>query len=1217
MNAKDEPKILEIEALNCDSYTVKLSLDEKSYVGNASSSRAEISIEDIPTEEKSVVIKLTAIGMKDFTKSLKVKKDAQNTQPKEFDVTKIKLWGHDIKEANSVVVNAKDEPKTLEVEVSNCDDYVVSLRLGEKNYTGNASSGRASIEIADIPTEEKPFVIKFTALGMREFSKSLKVKKNVENIEPKEFDVTRIRLWGHNIKEENSVVVNAKDEPRILEIGVQNCNDYVVSVKLGEKNYTGNASSGKVSIEIADIPTEEKSLVIMLSAQSMKNFSKSLKVKKSTENIQLEEFNVTKIRLWGHDIKTETSLIVNGKDIPKTLEIEVANCADYKVDAMLGEQTYIGDSVSSKVSIEIADIPKEEVVFSIKFSASGKKDWTKKLNVKKVDIDFSLHELNLWGHDIRNKGELKVLITDEPKILEVMVSNCDDYLVSVSLNGEEYKGNASSGNVELPIKGIPLEEKELTIKLSALGMNDFVKSIKVQRVKSNFEISTLKLWGHDIMDKNVLTVYSSDVSKTLQVRATNCDEYLATVSLDGKEYTGNATSGIVMIPIKDIPLERKRLTIKLSSPDMNDFNKVIVVKREFTDAPDLKVFFKSEDDNIEKGVGKDGNPLFSTTQDIGEVIIRTKDSVMKSVSVNGKNAVLSQDKKNATYNLDTSHYVRVSVEVEFEDFKKATRTFGVKKYANQSELPLYCIEAKIVSGDDVITSLDFDSNNKASVELGNIQYSCIKLVMNMSKPLTSATLEECKDDRSVNYSINPNESDLKGIFSGRLIKELDNQGKVTATYTSINEEIYTEHLIVGFGTVEYKFKFTANDGKVADYIVKITNKTEDKVPYSGRNAKFYISQGYGSSFLIGGQSSWRWMTYSPLPINSQEAFQKIADLEYMGDRVKMLFAKLNDGVPGDMYFYYNVFDDPTSKKHEFVRVKGFSNGYASFVRPSFDPEGKYVDAFVAFKDFLPQALLPLQTKKKWSKIVDKGFLFQIENNLRYGQGGDEQTSLDIFYDAFNYRVQAKTYQKGEVLNMGLEQDYAYILDGSVKTIKDKPFLDGGKRLLKDSTDKYAPNDLMIMLPTFTGKIGDSIESIKYTIKKNGVAEADWTDVSLTPSKWNAWLCLNTKDDNIENGKLKSLERMYIFEKETSGTKNIYEIEVKIKPKDSEEEKFLYKINYREKETIHSMSLSNKPNEDTNLFGIPTSYAEIPNRRAYSLIKEAMGQEFLRERLINR
>ena len=1013
----------------------------------------------------------------------------------------------------------------LEIEASNCNDYAVSAKLEEQNYSGNATSGKVRIEIADIPTEETSLIIKLTAQGMKEFTKTLTVKKDASNTQLKEFEIKTFKLWGRDIKEVNSITLNASDSPKVLAIKASNCNDYAVSAKLGEQNYASSAASGMVLIPINDIPTEEKSLIIKLTAQGMKEFTKTITVKKDASNTQLEELKIKRLRLWEHDIKDKDSVIVNANDNPKVLEIETSDYNIYEVSVKLGEQNYSGDTTSYKVRIEIPDIPTEETSLVIKLTPRGCKGFTKTLKVKKDASntqlkDFNVASLTFWEKNIINATKT-IVYTNSDKKLAVSVENCDEYLVSVNLNEKNYTKNATAGKAEIEITDVPMEERLLVIKLTAQGMKDFTKVVKVEKVLSK--------------------VY------------------------------------------------------------------------------DLEVFFKTEDDNIEQEILGKENPEFSTTKEKGEVIIRTKRSLISRATINGEEATLSQDKKTATYNLDTSSNVdvNVNVNVEFVEREKASRTFKVKKYANQTEVPFNCFKAKIMTRDYSGEELNFDSGNKATIELNNIEYSCVKLVMEMTKKLESAELEESKDQRSANYSTAPTNDDYMGIYSGRLKGEEKNG--VLEEFTTINEKTYTEYLIVGYGTVEYTFKLKSKTGDEKTYKVAITNKNTEKL---SRNNFMFIN-GYGTPYYLNHSHYWTWATYSMLPINKEESLSKISDLEYMGNNVKMIFIKSNYQVEGDMYFYYNIYSDSSSKKHEFVRIKGRKiNDPLYRTDARFDPKENFVDAFIGCKEFLPHGLIPNQTAKKWKKILNKGFTFYVINNLTYNVDGYNTDSSELFYKAFNYRVQAKTYEAKGTLNIGIEQEYED-LTGEKKSLKTTPFLSG-----MEGTDAQGNRreDIFVMVPTFSGTMDESIEAISYTIQKNkegNEAEFEdvngWTNVSLTPSKWKNYLVVNTKDEAMKGEKpdlfpQNAEKNIYTFLKGDAGNENIYKIIVKIKPKNAEEEVFNYKINYRGKESVSLMSLGSEPSKDASLFGLPISYQESLNREATALIKKAMAQDFLRQQL---
>ena len=237
---------------------------------------------------------------------------------------------------------------------------------------------------------------------------------------------------------------------------------------------------------------------------------------------------------------------------------------------------------------------------------------------------------------------------------------------------------------------------------------------------------------------------------------------------------------------------------------------------------------------------------------------------------------------------------------------------------------------------------------------------------------------------------------------------------------------------------------------------------------------------------------------------------------------------------------------------------------------------------------------------KFELFLHFQFSQYVTNNLKYKVDYSNKTSTELFYEAFNYRVQAKTYEAKKTLNIGIDQEYEDMLSGEKKSLKTTPFLSG-----MEGTDAQGNRreDIFVMMPTFSGTIDESLEAISYTIQKNkDGSEAEfedvngWTNVSLTPSKWKNYLVVHAKDEAMKDGKLnlfpKNAEKnIYTFLKGDAGNENIYKIIVKIKPKNAEEEVFTYKINYRGKESVSLMSLGNKPSKDASLFGLPISYQE--------------------------
>jgi len=109
--------------------------------------------------------------------------------------------------------------------------------------------------------------------------------------------------------------------------------------------------------------------------------------------------------------------------------------------------------------------------------------------------------------------------------------------------------------------------------------------------------------------------------------------------------------------------------------------------------------------------------------------------------------------------------------------------------------------------------------------------------------------------------------------------------------------------------------------------------------------------------------------------------------------------------------------------------------------------------------------------------------------------------------------------------------------------------------------------------------------------------------------------LNAKDGNLTpNGQIGSGDTLYKFEKDDSASENYYEIEVTITPKTGNQHIYKYKIDYKTKQSVDLMDLGDAPSADSNLFGVPTSYAECANREVQAMVREIMAQNYAKERL---
>lgn len=756
----------------------------------------------------------------------------------------------------------------------------------------------------------------------------------------------------------------------------------------------------------------------------------------------------------------------------------------------------------------------------------------------------------------------------------------------------------------------------------------------------DFDITSIKVWGKEVKKKDKITVSGTDGPKTLEVVVNGCPKYNLEYELKGTKDSKDSKGGEVDFENFEIPREEgMKLYLTFKADGFNTLEmSPIKITRSDSDAPDVKVMLKIKEDAVPVEVVNGEN--YPTSGDTATVsIVSTGKAEFETVTIAGSDITINDTNKKKVEKTDVATNGNVEVKATFKYYQDSITNFSLEKVA-PGQVPVKVRQATVSSGKgyENKNSLTFADENgipTASVELEDIEYSCVKLEMETDVALKAdeSGLQECKDERSENYSTQPVDNDFKGIVSGKLIKELDKDGKVTKEYnTPIVGKKLTEYLIIGAGTVEYKFKLKADGRKETECVVKITNKSEARIKPegSGENANYFVyyNQGYfetGTGYPCA--EGWLWRMHSPLPLLMPEStpnnpvINDLATLEYMGDLVKHSFFYLGknkelEGLNEGMYSYYSVYDDVNAKKKEFVRRYGEYNAQykQAVVDISFDPEEKYVDAFIAFKKFLPKCIYPTHTQKKWKKIVKKGVVLGIEPNLdciigRFMTNG-------TFTDIFNYRMQAKTYEKKDTLKIGYKQKYKDWYKGEDKDVGSTPFLTGGKTKVKYKTQngevEFNVPDLMILTTTFSS----GVERFSYSIKKNNIPEVDWTDISLTPSEWGNMFVLNAKQ-SLKNISPDVVNKFYVFEKGEAGSENKYEIIVKIKPVGSEEEEFKYEINYKDEQTLDLMDLGDSPSTDSNLFGVPTSYAECANREVQAMFRETMAQDYARASLISR
>ena len=673
--------------------------------------------------------------------------------------------------------------------------------------------------------------------------------------------------------------------------------------------------------------------------------------------------------------------------------------------------------------------------------------------------------------------------------------------------------------------------------------------------------------------------------------------------MDGEKATETTDTGTAKVKVEKIPTEETILKIKLSGSGMNDFTKVLNVKLEKGSASDLKVFFKSEDGDQEVVGGI--TPTFSTTKTEGTVTVKTTSAEMSKVMVGGAEATLSEDKKSATYKLsvtgtDTDPQ-EVKVEVEFPYFKKAERTFKVAKYGNKNDFPLQLVSAKILSGDkgENTTVLDFDASNKASVEIGDVRFSTVELVMEFDQKLSKRDVEKCEDSRTTNYGSDLVDADLTGIFSGYITHDIDiTKNNEEKSIENIKDKKYYEILIVGAGTVKYEIKVTSETMKEQKYIIEIKNTfTETPAPGSDEFLKgFMMFNGnsgrpifYSLHRLLNLPYYAKGSTFSGNQLN-KNGFD---DLAYMDSvAMTMIWFKPEDKPNAPLQpfaTYYNVMNDDGSKpkdEHKFKRIFAgipqAKDRTLVFLNID-DMNDKYLDMFVSNEKNTPYPMLPLYYGKKWRKTSPKhGWLIKLSNKQQCNWTGVFQKPIEaktLFDFAFNYRVQSiiydnlnKTGSTGtKELTIAKKQKFVYWETGVETDLTSTPLLSG-----KETSEE---KDVFSLNPVFdTKKV--KVKEVKYTIKAgedkdNCTEDATYKGVSAE---------LDAKTGG------------YIFGKKNGSTEyffkdgKVYKLEVEVEYDGvTEKDKFNYLIDYKNDQKLDLMDMADEGDFDSNLFGVPTSY----------------------------
>ncbi|MGP1520014.1 MAG: hypothetical protein ACTTIZ_00660 [Treponema sp.] len=740
-----------------------------------------------------------------------------------------------------------------------------------------------------------------------------------------------------------------------------------------------------------------------------------------------------------------------------------------------------------------------------------------------------------------------------------------------------------------------------------------------------FKVSVLKLWGKNILSKkngDKVELSGSDGPKILQVTETMVKDYTVSVIVDDEEPITKATkTGIVKLDLKKLPETEKGMLIKLSANGVNEWSESILVQMVRGVAGDLKVAFANEDDNnVERFIPKGKKPTFSTTKDKGKITLKTSSSEMSKVIIDGNDVTtkaLAADKKSATYELPiavvASQKQAVKVEVEFEYFLKATAEFEVAKYANSNEFPMDLLSATITSGENHVSSIDFDAQNKATIKLSDIMYAVVGLDMEFSTTLSKREVMKCTDRRPTDYNTKISDEAAHGVVSGYLVAEVDftkdfEETKLTQI-DKTDKRKYHEILIVGYGTVSYEIKFIAENKKEKTYTIEIINETEPVRPDQDPLFKSFEVKNLASTvpvhlhlqrtlnlpFYCKG-SCFNPVEGNKLALNSSG----ITDLAYMDSfAMVVLTMPLRDGDTLKKFnAYYNVFSEESGAmkdKHEFKRVKGgyltkYPNVGIVIIKIK-DLNDKCLDFFLAGKEGTPYLMLPLYYGQKWRRMAPKhGFVITLNNKQTVGWPevyGNRKLSSDFAFETiYNYRVQSViadnlnktsgTDPKELTIYKNLKSFKHWEAGTDFSTLR-KDYMVG-----KTATDK----DIFTLSPTFrepeTGT--PIVQALKYTIKKKK-ADSDEYENDTTFNSYEAKVAkgggyiIGARKENPE-------EATYAFE-----DGNIYKVEVEVEYNEvSGKDKFHYVLDYKSKDkTVEIMDIADDMDMGGNLFGLPTSY----------------------------
>lgn len=810
-------------------------------------------------------------------------------------------------------------------------------------------------------------------------------------------------------------------------------------------------------------------------------------------------------------------------------------------------------------------------------------------------LQFSIKDIKLYGESILNKKKITVSATAQHKKLEIYVSNCKTYEVEASIGGKSYKKTSEHGKAVISIPDLPVEEKQLVIELKSTGFEN--KTIKVTVNKgtlAEFDLTTLNLWGKSILGQDKITVSPNATSKQLEILVSNCQAYTATALLDGTTYTGTTSSSDIIIDIPDIPTEERALTITLVASGFVEKTISVIVNKEDNKepentipAPDVSVSFIRADDGIKiEIVEEDQEVITAKTQ--GAIKISSASVEMATLTIDNKPITLTYSKRIYFHKLDNiKDEQNVEVLITYDHYKKERRKFTIKK-VEEGDVPLTILNAKVYFGGAIgkfteHKKIAFDKNKEATTTLSGITYSAVKLDMNFNNILEKGEVLECKNNRSVPYISDPDFS--KGKCAGYIVSNINQETGEETPFKTINGNVYTERLLVGYGTTEFKIKITAKDGKSETYTLKIENS--NKNVYNNKyDGSLQVYNVYSARSLIEVEKNSLFLPYynkGPNIKNSkwnEAGFDDFAYIDKLGLSIVKKYSK-------PFVFYYNLFDKDNDKCQFKQRI---SKEYdrLTYVLTQMDPMGKCMDGCIAFENTLPIALFPLFYNKPIRKITKPVVNYQLKlrNNLKFKWDGEDIDAEDIFGFIFNYRIQTRYYEENnknsgeKPLPIAMHQKVCLWENAKVKA-EWSPFLSGAT-----GSDK----DVFIFAPKFN-RADEVIDSIKHKIEIKSDNDDTYTVVrylnNVTPEK--------NQNGEYVLGTIAGYETVHEFIKG-----KIYKVTVTVKYKDAtiEDEKFTYLLDYKTEQSSPAEGPellgvnSGFTNSESQLFGLPIQFNRL-------------------------